>query len=289
MSTGVEAASPNAEQARYWTSPSGHKWIELQQPFDATFAPVSRLLLAKASPRTGEQILDLGCGTGATAFDLAERVGPEGRIMAVDISAPLLAHARARTPSGLASRIEFLEADAQIFAFPAGRFDALVSRFGSMFFAEPAVAFRNLRRALRSGGRLHLAAWGPSEVNPWFTIPRDAAVARLGRPAPVPPTAPGPLAFADRDRVLDILRDAGFAAPEAEAVTVELEPPGDIQEVAELMSSVGPGVRIIAELHGGPADLEAVRRTVTEQLGQYRVPGGIRVPAAINLFSAVAP
>jgi hypothetical protein len=155
-----------------------------------------------------------------------------------------------------------------------------------MFFADPVAAFGNLRRALKPGARLHLAAWGPLDGNPWFTIPRDAAVARLGAPPPVPPTAPGPLAFSDIGYVLDILRTSGFAAAAGEAVSLRLEPPGTIADAAQLATSLGPASRIMAAMDGGPEDADAIRQATAAGIAPYWDGNGVRVPAVINLFSA---
>jgi SAM-dependent methyltransferase len=289
MSASNDPAKANADQAHYWESVAAPKWIDLAEPLDAVFAPVNALLLARASPKPGEQVLDVGCGTGATARALAESVGAEGHVVAADISAPLLAHAKARTPASLASRLSFIELDAQTHGFTSGHFDLLVSRFGVMFFEAPIAAFANLRRALRPGGRLHVAAWGPIEVNPWFGISRDAAIARLGHPPPVPPTAPGPLAFADIAYVLEILREAGFATAAAEVVSLDLEPPGGVDGAVLLMSSIGPAARILAHFEGSPDDARAIREATSVALAPYRVEDRIRIPAVLNLFAAVAP
>jgi SAM-dependent methyltransferase len=282
-------AGPNEEQAKYWQSPAGQKWVDLQDSLDRLLGPVSSELFARAAPAAGEQVLDLGCGTGATTLALAQRVGGGGHVVGLDISPLLLAKARARTPPDLAKCVEFIEADAQAYDFGSRRFDLLTSRFGSMFFADPAAAFRNLRRGLRSGARIHLAAWGPMAANPWFAIPPQAAVARLGPPPPADPRAPGPLAFADQDYVLGILREAGFPDPSAETVPVQLEPPGSVAEVARLALSIGPAPRLIAHHQGGAADVEAIGRSIETAVAGFAADGRVRVPAQLNLFAAVAP
>lgn len=288
--TGKTPQEPaNADQALYWSSAPGRKWVDLKEPLDRALAPVSSALFARAKPVAGERVLDLGCGTGATTLALAELVGPKGLVVGLDISAVLLAQARARTPSALKPRIEYLEADAQTHDFGMARFDLLTSRFGSMFFADPVAAFRNLRRGLRAGARMHLAAWAPLAANPWFAIPRDAAVARLGPPPPADPTAPGPLAFADTDYVLRILRAAGFVRPTAGAADIHLEPPGDAAAVARLALSIGPAARLMAHYEGTPADAEAIGHSMEQQFSRFATDEGVRVPAQLNLFAALAP
>lgn len=136
---------------------------------------------------------------------------------------------------------------------------------------------------------MHIAAWGPVNENLWFTIPRDAAIARLG-PAPKgPPNEPGPLAFSDRDYVLGILSDAGFAAAAAEAVAVELTAPNTPDAAGELAVSVGPASRIISANKGTADDTAVITAETTADLMTYQTASGILVPAVINLFSARNP
>ncbi|HKY95023.1 MAG TPA: class I SAM-dependent methyltransferase [Kiloniellales bacterium] len=279
----------NAEQARYWQSDVGRKWVDQQEALDRSLAPVSTALFERARPAAGERVLDLGCGTGATTLALAELVGGKGRVTGLDISSVLLAKAKARVPPALAPRIAFVEADAQTWDPGAERFDLLLSRFGSMFFADPPAAFRKLRQALRPGARMHLAAWAPLGANPWFVVARDAAIARLGPPPPADPKAPGPLAFADTGYVLGILEAAGFAKPAAEVVKLELEPPGNVHDVAALALTIGPAVRLIAHYQGTPADAEAIGKAIEKGFARYATNGAVRIPATLNLFAAVAP
>ncbi|MCR5880984.1 class I SAM-dependent methyltransferase [Phenylobacterium sp. J367] len=139
--------------------------------------------MAALAPSAGERLLDIGCGAGETTIELAERVQPGGAVVGLDISRPLLEAARARAaPSG----VEFIEADAQTHAFPPGSFDGVFSRFGVMFFADPVAAFTNIRRALKSGGRLAFVCWRAAAENPVMTTPM-AAAAHLLPPLPRKP------------------------------------------------------------------------------------------------------
>ena len=157
--------------------------------------PLGDRALAAGKPRTGERVLDLGCGCGDTSLDLARIVTPAGTVVGIDVSAVMLARARERGgESGF--DIAFLESDAQTHAFAPGSFDLLYSRFGTMFFADPRAAFINLRAALANGGRLAVVCWRSRDVNPWMTIPVEAAARYLPRPDPPPPRVPGPFAFA---------------------------------------------------------------------------------------------
>ena len=281
------ADRPNADQAEYWNSTAGRKWVAHEAMLDVVLGGIDERLVARADPCEGERVVEIGCGTGSTTRALAARVGQGGRVLAVDISEPLLARARERT-AGL-PQVETALADAQTHGFEAGAFDLAASRFGVMFFADPVAAFRNIRGALRSGGRLCFVAWGPAGQNPWFTIPREAAVARLGAPSPEPPDAPGPLAFADRVRVADLLGQAGFADVAVDAETVDLAWHGDIGTLAQLATNLGPAARVMRERGGGPEDEAAIRDAVAAGLARFRAADGFRVPASLNFIAAQAP
>ena len=114
--------------------------------------PILQATLERAQPRRGERVVDIGCGTGASSIALGERVGPSGQVLGIDVSAPMLARAAVRLPPG--APIKFVRADATTYRFESAAFDLLFSRFGVMFFAEPARAFANLRTALTPRLRL---------------------------------------------------------------------------------------------------------------------------------------
>ena len=168
---------PNAGQVAYWNEAVGPTWAELQEPLDRQLGPLGRAAMAALKPRPGERILDIGCGSGQTSVELAGAVAPDGAVLGVDISRPLLDTARARSPG--ANDVTFLEADAQTAAFEPGAFDAAFSRFGVMFFADPPAAFANIRRALKPGGRLAFICWRGMVDNPIMTLPMMAAGKRF--------------------------------------------------------------------------------------------------------------
>src|SRR4051794_40696594 len=124
----------NADQIAYWNGPAGQRWTDRQAVQDVLLAPVSELLIDRARVSAGERVVDIGCGCGSTTIALAERTGPTGHALGVDISAPMLARARQVTPPG--SPVDFVLADATVYPFDPASFDLLVSRFGVMFFAE---------------------------------------------------------------------------------------------------------------------------------------------------------
>src|SRR5258707_15497875 len=126
----------NADQIAFWNGPTGQRWTDRQQVQDTMLAPVSDILIDRAKARAGERIVDVGCGCGATTIALAQKVGSTGHVLGIDISTPMLARARQIAPAGLPA--DFGLGDATVYPFQPASFDLLVSRFGVLFFAEPA-------------------------------------------------------------------------------------------------------------------------------------------------------
>ncbi|MFM8754728.1 MAG: class I SAM-dependent methyltransferase, partial [Phenylobacterium sp.] len=167
-------AAANEAQEAYWNDLAGRTWAALQDRIDRQIRPLGLAAMDRLAPSPGETVLDIGCGCGDTSLELARRVGPEGEVLGLDISGLMLEVARRRAAEAGASALEFRQADAQVAALPGGR-DAVFSRFGVMFFADPPAAFANLRRALRPGGRLGFVCWRPLAENLWMRLPAETA------------------------------------------------------------------------------------------------------------------
>jgi SAM-dependent methyltransferase len=278
----------NAEQAVFWNALPGQNWVAFQPQLDAQLSEVTGHLLAACAPRPGEHVLDVGCGAGGSTFALAEAVGPSGSVLGIDLSEPLLAHAEARRRELGLTQVRFERADAEDHALPEATCDLVASRFGVMFFADPVAAFRNLARALRPDGRLVFVAWAGPEHNPWFTIPQRVAVARLGPVEPVPPEAPGPMAFRDAARVTDLLAAAGFHDPVADAIDLGLPNPGGLDAMMDLVGSIGALPRVLREKGGTAEDRVAILAEVRAELAAFASPDGIRLPARVIIYAARA-
>lgn len=192
-----------------WNGDSGERWAANLTRLDLMLEDFGSAAIAAAKAQPGEQVLDIGCGSGTTSFTLAQQVGPSGRVLGVDISEQLVEIARAAIPDG--TPIAFRCADAATAALPHGQFDLLFSRFGVMFFDDPVAAFAHMRSALKPGGRAAFICWRGAQENDWVRLPM-AAIRDIVQPAPADPNAPGPFAFGDRQRLADILDAAGFTA-----------------------------------------------------------------------------
>jgi SAM-dependent methyltransferase len=198
----------NAGQAGAWDGNEGSFWTAQADRFNETLASSHGPFLEAAAIREDERVLDVGCGTGQTTRDCA-RVATKGSALGVDLSSQMLALAQQTAIAEGLGNVEFRQADAQIFPFERAAFDLVVSRMGSMFFGDPIAAFTNLHGALRPGGRLTLLTWQSLADNEWLTEFRAAVARGRDLPAP-PPDAPSPFAFADPERVTNILEAAGF-------------------------------------------------------------------------------
>jgi SAM-dependent methyltransferase len=167
----------------------------------------------------GEVVLDLGCGPGTTAIELAARVMPGGLVVGVDISPAMVAAATRRAARAGASNARFVAVDIQTGDL-GERFDAAYSRFGVMFFADPVMAFTNIHGALRPGGRFACVVWGPLTDNPWMFVPTLAAAQVLGADLTIPgPSEPGPFSLAEDGRVASLLHAAKFLDVTVDVVT----------------------------------------------------------------------
>ena len=279
----------NAEQAEYWNATAGAQWVAHQGELDERFRLVTDRLIACAAVAAGERAVDVGCGTGATTLALAEQVGADGRVLALDISEPMLALARRRCAERGHGNVSFVHADAQTHGFDHAAHDLLVSRLGVMFFADPVAAFANLESALRPGGRIAFACWASLERNPWFALPLAVGARRLGPPEPQPPRTPGPLALAETDYIAEILSAAGFGALAIDSATVEIPGAASAAAEAEFACLVGPLARLIRTREPDAATRDAMAAEIAAQFRPYETATGVRIPATLHFVTAARP
>lgn len=280
------ASELHADQVAYWGDEGGSHWVDEQERTDRVLAPVTEALFARVNLKPGEAVLDVGCGCGTTTIEIAKRVGPKGRVVGIDVSKPMLTWARERSKGH--ANADYVLADAASHAFPEPFADLLFSRFGVMFFGDPTATFANLRRALKPAARLLFACWRPIDQNPWVQVPLHAAyehVERLPKPGP---DDPGPMSFANPDRVTRILTGAGFAPPRFAPVDIMVDISGGtgLDDAVHQAMSIGPASRAIAE---APESVRAkVRESIKKALAPHAKPDSVRLGGAIWLVEASA-
>lgn len=234
------APGANEAQARHWNARAGEVWVEQQEMLDRLFAPFERTLVEAVEQRGARDVLDVGCGAGATALAVARRLADRGRCTGVDISVPLVEAARRRAAAAGLGNCRFVAGDAQQHAFESGTFDAVISRFGVMFFDDPVAAFANLGRAARPDAGLAVIAWRGVGENPFMAAAERAARPLLPELPVRDPTGPGQFAFADAERVRAVLTAAGWRDVEIEPLNVACTlSRADLEVYAARMGPVG--------------------------------------------------
>ncbi len=272
----------NEEQIEYWNGKAGETWVKAQERTDRSLAELTRQALEKAAVAAGEHVLDIGCGCGTTTIEIAKTAG---RVKGVDISGPMLGLARERAAA--LNNIAFEQADASVADFSPD-FDLVFSRFGVMFFGDPAAAFTNIRKALKPDGRLTFMCWQTPGNNPWMSVGGRIVqpfLAAAAPDAPAPdPRAPGPFAFAEEAYVQSILEQSGFSDITFDVATATMKLGSTVEEAIENQSQIGPLARALALLEGDTRDqaLDAVRDEFSSMIS----PDGLMLDAAAWVVSA---
>jgi SAM-dependent methyltransferase len=250
-------------------------WTELQQELDLQLSPLGLRAISALAPSPGETIADIGCGTGQSALQLAEHVGPAGQVIGVDIAPTLLDAARERARA--TPQIRFITADATTLDLPHHTLDACFSRFGVMAFADPIAAFSNLHRLLKPAGRLAFVCWRSLAENELDHLPLRAA--GLGHLADATP-----FSFADPAIIHATLAQTGFhtigIAPHDQPVTS-----GDIETMLRVLLRIGPLGRILRE---HPALRPAAEPPVRAALAAQADPARVTLHAATWIVTALA-
>ncbi|MFE1751674.1 class I SAM-dependent methyltransferase [Streptomyces anandii] len=276
----------NTEQAQAWNGPEGSHWARNQDRWNAVNEGFNEPLLEAAGITGGHRTLDLGCGSGQTTR-LAALRAPHGHVLGLDLSGPMLAEARARAEREGIANVSFTQGDAQAYAFEAEAFDAAISRYGVMFFADPAAAFGNVARALRPGGRLAFVCPADAALNEWV-----AAVASLRGLLPVgdfgQPGLPGMFSLADPDRIREVLTRAGLIDITIDQVQAYGAWGHGAEDAAEFLLGTGPGRHLLEQADEFAQD--RARRTLTDHLRDHETADGtVRLRSMSWLVTAERP
>ena len=274
----------NFAQAEYWNGEAGAKWVQYADQLDELLKPFADAILESAAIKSGESVLDIGCGAGALSLKAAPAVGDTGSVDGVDISEQLVTLARHRSET-LNLGASFDVADASTFS-ARHPIDVVLSRFGIMFFTDPVAAFANIRSNLSDNGRMAVACWQSLPQNEWAFAPLQATLPFLPEPpAPPAPGTPGPFAFADPDHVTAILQEAGWRSIDIKPWTGDLVLPGTTpDEIVAFMLEIGATARLMKETNmDRTAALDALHQLVSERSGPD---GRVQLSAAAWVVSA---
>jgi ubiquinone/menaquinone biosynthesis C-methylase UbiE len=227
---------------------------------------VTEALVTYACPQQGMRVLDLASGTGEPAISLASKVGSEGHVTALDLSADLLKIAEERARQRGLTNVSTRQADAHNLPLPDANFDLATCRFGVMFFADIDQALRETHRVLKLGGRACFLAWGPFE-QPYWSSTMGIVHKHVGGPIMLP-GGPNMFCFAEPGSLSAALRRSGFRDVEEETRTLPWTWPGSVEEVWEYAQAVSTPFRPMLERV--PAEhWEQVNAEVHAALRQY--------------------
>jgi len=283
----LQAVGVNAPQIEYWNGPAGDKWARLADSQDIMLGALGMAALDACDIQLGQTVLDTGCGSGTTTIEIARRVDAEGRVLGIDISTPMLDVGRARLEALGIDGVTFDNNDVATYSFEEGTFDRVYSRFGVMFFIDPIAAFTNIRKGMKSGGRLTFVCWQALDKNPWMEIPFKIALQYLPAPPASRPEEPGPMAFADPDRVRRILSGAGFGDINLESLETTLPLGSDVPASVEKLVQLGPTGRLLGN---APEDIKAqVSDTLSDVIAKFQTDTGVMIGSATWIVSATSP
>jgi SAM-dependent methyltransferase len=276
----------NRDQAEHWNnSDDVAHWVNEQARYDGMLAPFITVLLERAGVAATDRVLDVGCGCGATTLAAAQ-IARDGHAHGVDISHPMLVRARADAAQAGLTNATFEEADVQVHPFPGDEFDAVISRFGIMFFDDPVAAFVNLRRITRPGGQLAFVCWQARVANEWMTVPTSALIRHVPPPPAAPPGAPGMCAFADPDDPRRVLDDAGWQDITIDSLSIPLllGGPGTVDTAVDFLRNGSMGRTMLTG--ADPATQAKALDEVRTSLEPYLTSDGVRLGSSVWLVSA---
>src|SRR6478609_3699541 len=251
---GLDPADFRAAQHRHWDS-AAVGWMQWSEFNDRADRHISERLVDLAHVRPGSRVLDVAAGYGEPALTAARTVGPEGRVVATDISAEMLAFGRERAAAAGLRNVEFVEAAASSLDFPPASFDAAVSRWGIIFEPDAEAAAARIRGFLKPGARIAISSWGEPDEVPFLSIPMRTTMARL-TVAPPPAGTPGPLSRPTPAAIGGLLEGGGFSevAVEQDEVTFEFDSP---EHFTAYIRAIAAPIRAMIERYAGTAQEEA--------------------------------
>ena len=274
----------NTDMLAFWNGPGGYTWVTRQKHTDCTLAAVTDALLAFAAPHCGERVLDVGCGCGGPTLEFARAVSPSGRIVALDISGPMLAEGEVRARAAGIANVDWRQADPATAALD--EYDLLTSAFGTMFFGDPVGAFTHMRQAASPGARMAIVCWRALSENPWMELPMNAVAHHLPpRPEPAP-HAPGMFAFADPEHVSEVLTESGWAPPRLKKLDLDLDIAAGLGLEEAVIQSTQIGA-VNSWLRNQPAEIvSAAMVSLRKALTPYVDGASVRLPGAMWLISS---
>jgi SAM-dependent methyltransferase len=281
----------NVEATEAWDGPLYERFVRFREIVTTGLGAHGDEALRLHPPRPGERVLDIGCGFGDTTQPLARLVGPEGEVLGVDVAPRFIETARSETAEMGVPNARFEVADVQTDNL-GGPYDMAFSRFGTMFFAGPVPALRNVRNSLVPGGRLVMVVWRRRMDNDWMYRAQTIVEKIVPRPEEYdePTCGPGPFSMADADTTSEILNHAGYVDISLRRCDIPIAIGRDVDDALEFAMALGPAGELLRIAGDGAAHLhDDVRSALREGLSEFQEPDGLRAPASTWIVSATRP
>jgi SAM-dependent methyltransferase len=289
--TRTEVAPENVEATEAWNGPLFDIWRSFEGVVVSNAKAHGDAALADHRPGTGEGVLDIGCGMGDSTLQLAELVGPAGGVHGVDVAPRMIDAARQEAARSGLENVSFEVVDVQAGRLGDG-YDYAFARFGTMFFANPVVALRNVRQALRPGGRLNMVVWRRKLDNDWLHRAESIVEQFLDRPKEYdePTCGPGPFSMANADTVSEIVKHAGFEQIELKRQDLRIKTGDDLDQAVDLVMAIGPAGEVL-RLWGDRVDevRPRVRAALLEGMADMAREDGVYADSSSWAVRAVAP
>lgn len=287
----VPQATEDTAFVQFWNDVLAPKFIRFKHILVGGLSRHSEAVFPALPVRPGDHVLDVGCGFGDTAIRLAERVGPEGTVVGIDCCDAFLDFAREESAARGLKNVSFMRGDAEI-ALPAENFDFVFARFGTMFFANPVAGLRNMRKALRPGGRMVHIVWRQRTDNPWLSMAKDVVLRFLPEPgADAQTCGPGPFSMADEQTVTAMMRAAGYENIEFRRVDAPVLVGNDVKDAIAFQLAIGPAGEVFREAGALAEEKRAeIEAALAEAIERQVVPDeGIVMDSSSWVISATNP
>jgi SAM-dependent methyltransferase len=284
------AVTSNEEIIEAWDGVLFDRFVEFRDVLVEGLGAHGEVALRANPPLPGERVVDIGCGFGDTAQRIAGMVGPDGSVLGVDASPRFIETSRQEAEAAGVDNVRFEVCDPEDGL--EGEFDMAFSRMGTMFFANPVAALRNIRGALRQGGRLCMVVWRAKVENPWMYRSEEVVerFVEASEDSDEPTCGPGPFAMANADTVSGMLVGAGFTDIALRRSDQPMRLGDTVEAAVELAMAIGPAGEVL-RLAGDAADelRPEIERALRDMVGEFGDGGAPVAPTSTWVVTAVAP
>lgn len=247
MSSTAETTPQDSPFVEFWNNVLAPKFFRFKHVLVDGLTHHSEAVFPSLPVREGDRVLDVGCGFGDTAIKLARLVGPRGEVIGVDCCDSFLNYAAQDIEASGLTNISVIRGDAEL-TLPEGQFDFVFSRFGTMFFANPVAGLRNMRKALKPGGRMVHIVWRDRADNPWLSMAKDIVLTFLPPPGDDALTCgPGPFSMANQETVTAMMTAAGYENIDFQRVDAPVLIGNDVEDAVAFQLALGPAGEVYRE------------------------------------------